>query len=107
MPIYSNLYSNLARQGLTKTFTQGYAQSVVAVPHPSSYPNQHHRTSFSRRPGRFSKLSSYQFQNAFHNSAGPSSVIAQDGRQEKIVSSDSGLDAYYEAWKKQHAAGAP
>jgi pentatricopeptide repeat protein len=107
MPIYNNLYSNLARQGFAKTFTHGYAQSVVAVTHPSSYPNQHHRTGFGRRPSKLGKLSSYQFQNAFHNSASSSSITLQEGRQEKSVSSDGGLEAYFEAWKKQHAAGAP
>jgi pentatricopeptide repeat protein len=105
MPIYSNLYSNLARQGFAKTFTHGYAQSVVAATHPSTYPNQHHRTGFSRRPSRLGKLSSYQFQNAFQTSASSSSVTAQEGRQERSVGSDGGLDAYFEAWKKRHAAG--
>src|SRR5271169_4013925 len=105
MPIYSNLYSNLARQGFAKTFTHGYAQSVVAATHPSTYPNQHHRTGFSRRPSRLGKLPSYQFQNAFQTSASSSSVSAQEGRQERNVGSDGGLDAYFEAWKKRHAAG--
>jgi pentatricopeptide repeat protein len=104
MPIYSNLYSNLARQGFAKTFTHGYAQSVVAATHPSSYPNQHHRSGFGRRLSRPGKLSSYQFQNAFHTSVSSSST-AQDGH--KLVATDGGLDAYFDAWKKGHPAGEP
>ncbi|KAI9745637.1 MAG: hypothetical protein M1818_001171 [Claussenomyces sp. TS43310] len=104
MPTISSIYQNLARQGITKSFTHGYAQSVVAVTHPSSYSNQHHRTSFSRRPSRLGKLSSYQFQNAFHNAA-PSNALVQDGRQEKGANSHAGLDAYFEAWNTHHAAG--
>jgi pentatricopeptide repeat protein len=108
MPIYSNLYSNLARQGLTKTFTHGYAQSVVAATHPASYPNQHHRTPFSRRPSRLGKLGTYQFQNAFHNSTSPASIaVTHECRQDRTVGNDSGLEAYFDAWKKQHAAGEP
>jgi pentatricopeptide repeat protein len=108
MPIYSNLYSNLARQGFAKTFTHGYAQSVVAATHPSSYPNQHHRTGFGRRSSRPGKLGSYQFQNAFHNSTSSSSGFGvQEGRQEKSGVSEGSLDAYFDAWKKRHAAGEP
>lgn len=107
MPIYSNLYSNLARQGFTKTFTHGYAQSVVAATHPASYPNQHNRTPFTRRPSRLGKLGSYQFQNAFHNSTSSTNAAIYDGRQEKLVGNDSGLEAYFDAWKKQHVPGEP
>lgn len=104
MPIYSNLYSNLARQGFTKTFTQGYAQSVVAATHPQVYASQN-------RPGfglhrRSSKASaSYHFQNAFHSSAQSSSTTTvREARPEKL---EGGLDAYFDAWKKHHAAGEP
>jgi pentatricopeptide repeat protein len=105
MPIYSHLYSNLARQGVTKTFTHGYAQSVVAATHPQLYAAQN-------RPGfglhrRASKVGSqaYHFQNAFHSSAqSSSSTVVREARPEK---SDGGLDAYFDAWNKQHAAGEP
>jgi pentatricopeptide repeat protein len=103
MPIYSNLYSNLARQGFTKTFTHGYAQSVVAATHPQVYASQH-------RPGfglhhRSSKAgSSYHFQNAFHSSAQSSSATVREVRPEKV---DGGLDAYFDAWRKHQAAGEP
>lgn len=104
MPIYSHLYSNLARQGVTKTFTHGYAQSVVAATHPQVYASQN-------RPGfvlnrRTSKVGSqsYHFQNAFHSSAQSSSTVVRETRADK---SDGGLDAYFDAWRKQHAAGEP
>src|ERR1700710_2837857 len=105
MPIYSNLYSNLARQGVTKTFTHGYAQSVVAATHPQVYASQN-------RPGfglhrRASKVGSqsYHFQNAFHSSAqSSSSTVVREARPDK---SDGSLDAYFDAWKKHQAAGEP
>ena len=104
MPIYSHLYSNLARQGVTKTFTHGYAQSVVAATHPQVYAAQN-RPGFglSRRTSKVGSQS-YHFQNAFHSSAQSSSTIVREARQDK---SDGGLDAYFDAWKKQHVAGEP
>lgn len=104
MPIYSNLYANLARQGITKTFTQGYAQSVVAVTHPQVYASNN-RPGFSlqRRPSKLTPFNGYHFQNAFHSSAAASShvVAAQNDR------ADGGLEAYFDAWKKAHAPGEP
>lgn len=104
MPIYSNLYSNLARQGIAKTFTHGYAQSVVAATHPV-YQTSHQSRSFNRRQNRFGRLPSYQFHNAFHSSAGTSNAVVE-GRVEKAVN-DGGLDAYFDAWKKHQIAGEP
>jgi pentatricopeptide repeat protein len=106
MPTISSLYSTFARQGVAKGFTHGYAQSVVAATHPSSYPNQHNRAGFGRRPSRLGTRASYQFQNAFHSSASTSS-IPQEVRIEKNLTSHGGLDAYFEAWNTQHAAGEP
>ncbi|OBT88340.1 hypothetical protein VE02_03413 [Pseudogymnoascus sp. 03VT05] len=109
MPIYSNLYSNLARQGFAKTFHHGYAQSLVAATHPSSYPNQHNRSAFARRHNSVGKLHSYRFKNAFHTSVNASSALTlqQDVRPERHNTSDAGLDAYFDAWKKQHPVGEP
>ena len=103
MPIYSNLYSNLARQGFTKTFTHGYAQSVVAATHPQVYAAQN-RPGFGlhRRSGKAG--SSYHFQNAFHSSAQSSSATLREVHPEKV---DGGLDAYFDAWRKHQAAGEP
>lgn len=113
MPIYSNLYSNLARQGFAKTFSHGYAQSVVAATHPSTYPNQHNRTGFGRRHHhRGGKLASYtSFQNAFHTSsslgAASTVVVQHDVRPSQHVHHDAGLAAYFDAWKQQHPVGEP
>lgn len=109
MPIYSNLYSNLARQGFAKTFHHGYAQSVVAATHPSSYPNQHNRTAFGRRHHRVGKLHSYNFKNAFHTSVNTSATVTvqQDARPEKHIPTDGGLAAYFDAWNKLHPVGEP
>jgi pentatricopeptide repeat protein len=106
MPIYNSLYSNLARQGFAKTFTHGYAQSVVAATHPQVYASNN-RPGFGlhRRSGKHGNHSSYHFQNAFHSSAqSSSSTVVQEARPEKH---DAGLDAYFDAWKKQHAVGEP
>jgi pentatricopeptide repeat protein len=104
MPIYSNIASTLARQG-PKTFTHGYAQSLVAATHPQAYVAQN-RPGFglNRRTSKVGPHPTYHFQNAFHSSA-QSSTTVQQVRAER--SSDAGLDAYFEAWKKQHVAGEP
>ncbi|KAN0096363.1 putative pentatricopeptide repeat-containing protein [Hyaloscypha variabilis] len=103
MPIYSSFASTLARQG-PKTFTHGYAQSLVAATHPQVYASNN-RPGFGlrRRTSKAGHYPNYHFQNAFHSSA-QSSTTVQQVRPEK---SDGGLDAYFEAWKKQHAAGEP
>jgi hypothetical protein len=103
MPIYSSFASTLARQG-PKTFTHGYAQSLVAATHPQVYASNN-RPGFGlrRRTSKAGHYPNYHFQNAFHSSAQSSSTV-QQVRAEK---SDGGLDAYFEAWKKQHAAGEP
>jgi pentatricopeptide repeat protein len=104
MPIYSNLYSNLARQGFTKTFTQGYAQSVVAATHPQVYAAQN-RPGFALHRRSSKAGASYHFQNAFHSSAQSSSTtVVRELRPERL---DGGLDAYFDAWKKHQAAGEP
>ena len=113
MPIYSNLYSNLARQGFAKTFSHDYAQSVVAATHPSTYPNQHNRTGFGRRHHhRGGKLVGYTgFKNAFHTSsslgAASATVVQHDVRPPQHIPHDAGLAAYFDAWEKQHPAGEP
>ncbi|KAH6676431.1 hypothetical protein B0J14DRAFT_354127 [Halenospora varia] len=100
MPI-PHLYSNLARQGLAKSITHGYAQSVVAATHPQVYANNQNRPRFGLNR-RASKVGTrqYHFQNAFHNSTQTTSQIVQEVRAEK---SDGGLDAYFEAWKKHQS----
>lgn len=103
MPVYSQFASTLARQG-PKTFTHGYAQSLVAATHPQVYASSN-RPGFGlrRHPSKVGHFAPYTFQNAFHSSSQLSSAI-QVVRHEKR---DGGLDAYFEAWKKQHVPGEP
>lgn len=104
MPIYSNLYSNLARQGLTKSLTHGYAQSFITGASQAGLPSQlssatQRRPELSQRHSRLSQLTSHQFQNAFQTSATVS--VPAEGHLEKRSGSDGGLDAYFDAWRHQ------
>jgi pentatricopeptide repeat protein len=104
MPIYSSIASTLARQG-PKTFTHGYAQSLVAATHPQVYAaNNRPGFGLRRRASKAGHYPSYHFQNAFHSSAQSSSTVTQVRSVEK---NDAGLEAYFEAWKQQHASGEP
>ncbi|KAI5861580.1 hypothetical protein GGS23DRAFT_575757 [Durotheca rogersii] len=100
--IYSSLYQNFIRQGFAKSFTHGYAQSVVAATHPHVL-NSQNRPSFARRSSqRVGRLSSLQLQSAFHNSSNP--VVQHELRHDRHAGNGS-LDAYFEALRKQQDAG--
>lgn len=79
---------NLRSLSLAKTFTHGYAQSVVAASQ-SSYASQN----FGHVSGRFSKLQSHQAQNAY-------SVGTPSAKSAHPDHHDSGLAAYLDAWNK-------
>ncbi|TEA17358.1 Pentatricopeptide repeat-containing protein 5 [Colletotrichum sidae] len=96
--IYSSLYQTFIRQGFAKSFTHGYAQSVVAATHPIL--NSQNRPSFARRnTNRFGRLQSLQLQSAFHNERTTTGV--PEHRHEKLASKHGNLDAYFEALQKQ------
>ncbi|KAI0897174.1 hypothetical protein F4806DRAFT_464356 [Annulohypoxylon nitens] len=96
--IYSSLYQNFIRQGFAKSFTHGYAQSVVAATHPHVL-NSQNRPSFARRNSqRLGRLSGLQLQNAFHSSN------QHELRHDKH-GSHGNLDAYFEALRKQQDTG--
>ncbi|PQE26836.1 pentatricopeptide repeat domain-containing protein [Rutstroemia sp. NJR-2017a BVV2] len=97
MPIYNNLYSNLARQGFAKSVTHGYAQSVVAATHPQVLATNPRRHSLQRRQSKLGHLPSYNLQNAFHTGPGSSGAIVVQGAR-----ADGGLETYSEAWKAQN-----
>ncbi|TVY68671.1 Pentatricopeptide repeat-containing protein [Lachnellula suecica] len=101
MPI-PHLYPHFARQGLAKSITHGYAQSVVAGSHPLSFATQNRPRFGPRRPSKVGQRQ-YQFQNAFHNSTQQSNVVVQEGRLEKT---DVGLAAYFENLRRHEAAEA-
>lgn len=102
--IYNSLYTTFVRQGFAKSFTHGYAQSVVAATHPHVL-NSQNRPSFARRhSSRFGRLQAYQqLQSAFHTSAAASSGLPVEHRHEKSLS-HGGLDAYFEHLQKKEAA---
>lgn len=108
MPIYSSIASTLARQG-PKTITHGYAQSLVAATHPQAYVSSNRPGfGFSRRPSKLGHNPAYQFQNAFVSSAQSSRTLTQIPNEKHDRPAEARpLDAYYEAWRKHHAAGAP
>ncbi|CAK7209799.1 hypothetical protein SCUCBS95973_000563 [Sporothrix curviconia] len=87
--IYSSLYQTFIRQGFAKSFTHGYAQSVVAATHPHVL-NPQNRPSFARRnSNRFGRIQALQLQSAFHTYA-----TGAEHKQPTLV--HGGLDAYFE-----------
>lgn len=87
--IYSSLYQTFIRQGFAKSFTHGYAQSVVAATHPHVL-NPQNRPSFARRnSNRFGRIQALQLQSAFHAQASGS-----DHKQPSL--NHGGLDDYFE-----------
>ncbi|KAH8158643.1 hypothetical protein CIB48_g9602 [Xylaria polymorpha] len=98
--IYSSLYQNFIRQGFAKSFTHGYAQSVVAATHPHVL-NTQNRPSFSRRASqRVGRLSSLQLQSAFHTA---NANALNEHRLERYGATGN-LDAGFEALKKSEDA---
>ncbi|KAJ9142956.1 hypothetical protein NKR23_g6764 [Pleurostoma richardsiae] len=102
--IYNTLYTTFVRQGFAKSFTNGYAQSVVAATHPHVL-NSQNRPSFAARRNstRLGRLQTLQLQNAFHSSS-TAAGLASEHRHDRSTS-HGGLDAYFEHLRKQEAAG--
>ncbi|KAK3688026.1 hypothetical protein B0T22DRAFT_143006 [Podospora appendiculata] len=91
--VYSSVFQSFIRQGFSKSFTHGYAQSVVAATHPHVL-NTQNRPSFARRNStRIGRLSNLGLRNAFHSSSQPTSSVE---RWHEKVASHGGLDAYFE-----------
>lgn len=102
--VYSSVFQSFIRQGFSKSFTHGYAQSVVAATH-SHVLNPQNRPSFARRrnSARVGRLSSLGLQSAFHTSSAHGSS-ATEPRQEKAAG-HGGLEAYFEHLQKSQASG--
>src|ERR1700750_362931 len=83
----------IARSVLSKTFTHGYIQSVVAASQ-SSYAVQQH--SFGNLGNRLGKTQNLQHHNAFQD-RNPQGTAKQQ--------QESGLAAYYAAWQKHQQVG--
>ncbi|MCJ1342036.1 hypothetical protein MMC31_000216 [Peltigera leucophlebia] len=103
-------FTHLARQGISKTFTHGYAQSVVAASQ-SSYASS--TTPFgpfgNHSNSRFGKTGTLPPHNAFHNASNSAGNAYKSGQNTHNVDfvdgSDAGLVAYYEAWQRQQQLG--
>ncbi|KAK4149252.1 hypothetical protein C8A00DRAFT_38157 [Chaetomidium leptoderma] len=100
--VYSSVFQSFIRQGFSKSFTHGYAQSVVAATHPHVL-NAQNRPSFARRRNgaRVGRLASLGLQSAFHTSSLPTAGSAEH-RPDKA---DGGLDAYFEQLQNAQASG--
>lgn len=100
-------FTHLARQSFAKTFTHGYAQSVVAATQSSyassttplgPFGNYH-----SNRVGNFGAV---QLHSAFHNASNPAGAANKTNSTTHSGDvSDAGLAAYYEAWQNQQKHG--
>lgn len=90
---------HLARQSFAKTFTHGYAQSIVAATQ-SSYAAQNSPLSHlqSTVANRYGKASSKNVQGTLGSGQ-------QHGAAPKLVNQDSGLAAYFAAWQKHQGHG--
>ncbi|KAK0715591.1 hypothetical protein B0H67DRAFT_243752 [Lasiosphaeris hirsuta] len=99
--VYSSVFQNFIRQGFAKSFTHGYAQSVVAATH-SHVLNPQSRPSFGRRhSARVGRLSALGLQSAFHASSNTAGSV--EHRHEKLPG-NGGLEAYFEQLQKTQAA---
>ncbi|KAL8408359.1 hypothetical protein RB594_006968 [Gaeumannomyces avenae] len=101
--IYSSLYQNFIRQG-SKTFVNGYAQSVVAATQHNVL-NPQNRPSFARRNStsttRIGRLSTLALQSAFHPAV--SAVGVHPEHRIERAANHGGLDAYFENLQKTEA----
>ena len=97
-------FTHLARQSFVKTFTHGYAQSVVAATQSSYASSTTPFGSFANHvANRHGKYGNVQLHSAFQSipsSSGTSNKPSQ-GEHHGTGSSDGGLAAYYEAWQNQ------
>lgn len=93
---------SLARSVISKTFPNGYAQSLVAATQSSSATHNTHLSSFSNNVvSYFGKTGpSGQPQPLQH---GHQNTLSGSGTKPDTTA-DRGLDAYYAAWHKHHRA---
>lgn len=97
-------FTHLARQSFVKTFTHGYAQSVVAATQSSYASSTTPFGSFGNHPSnRHGKYGHSQLHSAYQNppSSSAASNKASHGDQNGTGNGDGGLAAYYEAWQNQ------
>ncbi|MCJ1375280.1 hypothetical protein MMC20_006515 [Loxospora ochrophaea] len=101
-------FTHLARQSLAKTFTHGYAQSVVAATQSSYASSTTPLGPFGNHAAsRFSKSGTPHLHNAFQNTSISSEArpkTAQTSLNEPSAG-DGGLADYYAAWQKHQHCG--
>lgn len=99
-------FTHLARQSFAKTFTHGYAQTVVAATQ-SSYASS--TTPFSpfgnHHSSRFGKHGTVPLHNAFHSASNSVGVANKNQPSQSADGADAGLAAYFEAWQNQQRHG--
>lgn len=99
-------FTHLARQSFAKTFTHGYAQTVVAATQ-SSYASS--TTPFSpfgnHHSSRLGKVGNVQLHNTFHNASSSAGVANKNQPSQTADGADAGLAAYFEAWQNQQRHG--
>jgi len=102
--VYSSIFQNFIRQGFAKSFTHGYAQSVVAATHPHVL-NSQNRPSFARRhnAARVGRLGGFGLQSAFHSNALQTS--GEQSKEKAAGHGHGGLDAYFEHLQKTQQSG--
>ncbi len=92
-------FTHFARQKLIKSFTHGYAQTVVAASQ-SSYAASTGAFPFTQPSiARYGKSGTPQVHNAFQSSSGSSGAGTKAGSSSSSQN-DSGLAAYYAAWQQ-------
>lgn len=104
--VYSSVFQSFIRQGFSKSFTHGYAQSVVAATHPHVL-NSQNRPSFARRRhgARVGRLTSLGLQSAFHSASLPAAGSLEHRADKATATNPGGLDAYFEQLQKSQDSG--
>lgn len=97
-------FTHLARHKLVKSFTHGYAQTVVAASQSSYAASTASFPPFAHLPGaRVGKSGTLQAHNVFQSSSGSSGAGTKAGSSASNHQSDGGLAAYYAAWQQQQS----
>lgn len=100
-------FTHLARQSFAKTFTHGYAQSVVAATQSSYASSTTPFSSFSNHnANRYGKCGAPQLHTVFYNATNSGGIANKaNPNTHAAENADGGLAAYYDAWQKQQQRG--
>lgn len=100
-------FTHLARQSFAKTFTHGYAQSVVAATQSSYASSTTPFSSFSNHnTNRYGKPGAPPRHTVFRHASSSGGIANKANLNTHVAeNSDGGLAAYYDAWQKQQQHG--